>query len=149
MLSSVLQYKKTLNDRIDWDEYFMTIAVVASCRSPCERLKVGTVIVKNNHIISMGYNGFISGAPHISRVEDNHEQSIIHSEINAISDCAKRGASLDGGVIYITHHPCLNCFRTIASCGIKTIVYLDDYNNHPTIGDLASDAGITIKRLAC
>ena len=95
MLSSVLQYKKTLNDRIDWDEYFMTIAVVASCRSPCERLKVGTVIVKNNHIISMGYNGFISGAPHISRVEDNHEQSIIHSEINAISDCAKRGASLD------------------------------------------------------
>lgn len=127
----------------------MTIAVVASCRSPCERLKVGSVIVKNNHIISMGYNGYISGAPHISRVEDNHEQSIIHSEINAISDCAKRGVSLDGAVIYITHYPCLNCFRAIAACGIKTIVYLDDYNNHTIISDLANDSGIIIQRIFC
>jgi dCMP deaminase len=148
MLSNVLQYKSTLNNRIDWDEYFMTIAVVASCRSPCERLKVGTVVVKDNHIISMGYNGYISGAPHISRVQDNHEQSIIHSEINAIADCSKRGASLDGAVIYITHYPCLNCFRTIAACGIKTIIYMDDYNNNHIIRELANDSEITIKRIS-
>jgi dCMP deaminase len=134
-------------ERLDWDDYFMSIALLASQRSPCERLQVGSVIVKNNRLISMGYNGYIPGAPHISRVKDNHEQSIIHSEINAITDCAKRGASLENGKIYVTHYPCINCFRSIASCGIKEIIYLDEYKNDPIIQDLAGDAGIIIKRL--
>jgi dCMP deaminase len=95
----------------------------------------------------MGYNGYISGAPHISRIKDDHEQSIIHSEVNAISDCAKRGASLQGTKIYVTHYPCLNCFRTIASCGIKEIIYLNDYKNDETVQLLATDAGIVIRML--
>jgi dCMP deaminase len=95
----------------------------------------------------MGYNGFISGAPHISRVQDNHEQSIIHSEINAITDCAKRGASLNGAKIYVTHYPCINCFRSIAASNIKEIVYLNDYKNDPIIALLAADAGIEIRAL--
>ena len=106
-------------ERLVWDEYFMSIALLASQRSPCERLQVGSVIVKNNRLISMGYNGYIPGAPHISRVKDNHEQSIIHSEINAITDCAKRGASLENGKIYVTHYPPIICLRSIAACGIK------------------------------
>jgi dCMP deaminase len=134
-------------ERLDWDDYFMSIALLASQRSPCERLQVGSVIVKNNRLISMGYNGYIPGAPHISRVKDNHEQSIIHSEINAITDCAKRGASLENGKIYVTHYPCINCFRSIAACGIKEIMYLNEYKNDPIIQDLANDAGIIIKRL--
>jgi dCMP deaminase len=136
------------NERLNWDEYFMSIALLASCRSPCQRLKVGSTIVKDNRLVSMGYNGFISGAPHISRVKDDHEQSIIHSEVNAISDCAKRGASLQGTKIYITHYPCINCFRTIASCGIKEIIYLHDYKNDETVQQLATDAGIEIRVLA-
>ena len=94
MLSKITEFANSNQTRLDWDEYFMSIAVLASQRSPCTRLNVGSVIVKNNRLVSMGYNGFIPGAPHISRVKDNHEQSIIHSEINAITDCAKRGASL-------------------------------------------------------
>jgi len=143
--------KKQINEkseeRLGWDEYFMSIALLASQRSPCQRLNVGSVIVKNNRLISMGYNGFLPGAPHISRVQDNHEQSIIHSEINAISDCAKRGTSLDNSIIYITHYPCVNCFRSIASCGIKEIIYLDDYNNNPIVNELANDSNIIIKQL--
>ena len=135
------------NERLNWDEYFMSIALLASCRSPCQRLKVGSTIVKENRLVSMGYNGYISGAPHISRIKDDHEQSIIHSEVNAISDCAKRGASLQGTKIYVTHYPCLNCFRTIASCGIKEIIYLNDYKNDETVQQLASDAGIVIRML--
>ena len=135
------------NERLGWDEYFMSIALLASCRSPCERLHVGSVIVKENRLISMGYNGYISGAPHISRVQENHEQSIIHSEINAITDCAKRGASLNGGKIYVTHYPCINCFRSIAASNIKEIVFLNDYKNDPIISLLAKDAGIEIRRL--
>ena len=148
MLHLIKKHKEeNLEDRLNWDEYFMSIAVLASCRSPCQRLNVGSVIVKNNRLISMGYNGYIPGAPHISRVQDNHEQSIIHSEINAITDCAKRGVSLDGAKIYITHFPCPNCFRSIAACGIKDVYYLDDYNNNPIVKELATDANIQITRL--
>jgi len=93
--------KQGEESRLGWDEYFMSIALLASCRSPCSRLHVGSVIVKDNRLISMGYNGFIPGAPHISRIHNNHEQSIIHSEVNAITDCAKRGASLDNAKIYV------------------------------------------------
>lgn len=147
MLSQINEItKNNTNNRLNWDEYFMSIALLASCRSPCERLHVGSTIVKNNRLISMGYNGFIPGAPHISRVEDNHEQSIIHSEINAITDCAKRGVSLEGAKIYVTHYPCPNCFRSIAACGIKEIYYHNDYNNNPVVQQLATDSGILIQK---
>jgi dCMP deaminase len=147
MFSKIKELTNETNDRLNWDEYFMSIALLASCRSPCDRLHVGSVIVKDNRIISMGYNGYISGAPHISRVQDNHEQSIIHSEINAITDCAKRGTSLNGGKIYVTHYPCINCFRSIAASNIKEIVYLNDYKNDPIIALLAKDASIQIRCL--
>lgn len=147
MLSQINEFTKNNKRRLEWDEYFMSIALLASCRSPCERLHVGSVIVKNNRIISMGYNGFIPGAPHISRVQDNHEQSIIHSEINAITDCAKRGTSLDNAKIYITHYPCPHCFRSIAASNIKEIIYLNDYNNSPIVEELAHDSGIKITKI--
>lgn len=147
MLSQINEFAKNNKSRVEWDEYFMSIALLASCRSPCERLHVGSVIVKNNRIISMGYNGFIPGAPHISRVQDNHEQSIIHSEINAITDCAKRGTSLDNAKIYVTHYPCPHCFRSIAASNIKEIIYLNDYNNSPIVEDLARDSDIKITKL--
>jgi len=147
MFTQLCQLIKENKERLNWDEYFMSIALLASQRSPCQRLHVGSVIIKNNRIISMGYNGFIPGAPHISRVVNNHEQSIIHSEINAITDCAKRGASLENAKIYVTHFPCINCFRSIASCGIKEIIYLEDYKNDELVYNLASDAAIKITKL--
>jgi len=147
MFSQICELTKKNSERLNWDEYFMSIALLASQRSPCSRLNVGSVIVKNKRLISMGYNGYISGAPHISRIQDNHEQSIIHSEINAISDCAKRGTNLENSTIYITHYPCINCFRSIAACGIREIIYLDDYNNNSLVGELANDSNITIKRI--
>jgi dCMP deaminase len=95
----------------------------------------------------MGYNGFIPGAPHISRLKDDHEQSIIHSEVNALADCAKRGTRLDESKIYITHYPCANCFKTIAACGIKDVIYLHDYKNDEIVAQLAADSGIKIRQL--
>jgi dCMP deaminase len=148
MLSKLHDLAKNNNERLNWHEYFMSIALLASQRSPCQRLHVGSVIVKDNRLISMGYNGFIPGAPHISRIKDNHEQSIIHSEINALADCAKRGVSLSGARIYITHYPCINCFRSIAASNIKEIIYLNDYNNDELVNILATDAGINITHLS-
>jgi dCMP deaminase len=134
----------SFTEPMPWDDYFMSIAFLASMRSPCRRLRVGSVIVKDNRIIAMGYNGFIAGAPHVSRLRDNHEQAIIHSEVNAVSDCARRGASLQDAAIYVTHYPCINCFRSLAACGIKRIHYYSDYNNDPLISLLSQDAGIVI-----
>ena len=59
----------------------------------------------------MGYNGFISGNPHTSYIVDGHEQATVHSEINAIADCAKRGVETAGSIAYITHYPCINCYK--------------------------------------
>ena len=144
MLRQIVAAASENKDPMPWNDYFMSIAFLASMRSPCTRLRVGSVIVKDYRIIAMGYNGFIAGAPHISRVRDNHEQAIIHSEINAVSDCARRGASLQDAAIYVTHYPCINCFRSLAACGIKRIHYYHDYNNDLLIPTLAEDAGIII-----
>jgi dCMP deaminase len=148
MFSKIVELTKS-NDatRLNWDDYFMSIALLASCRSPCSRLHVGSVIVKDNRLISMGYNGFICGAPHISRIANDHEQSIIHSEINAITDCAKRGVSLNDAKIYVTHYPCINCFRSIAASNINEIIYLNDYYNDAIVNLLAQDAKIIIRRI--
>jgi len=66
-------------ERISWTEYFSDLAKLVSKRSPCERLQVGCVLVKNNRIIATGYNGFLPNAPHESIVVDNHEQATIHA----------------------------------------------------------------------
>jgi dCMP deaminase len=147
MLKSVIELVSKNKTRLEWDEYFMSIAFLASMRSPCERLHVGSVIVKNNRLVSMGYNGFISGAPHTSRVRDNHEQSIIHSEVNAIVDCARRGASLEDAKIYVSHYPCINCFRSIAGCGIREIIYYEDYRNDALVAQLAKESNIVIRKM--
>ena len=122
--------------RISWEEYFMKTAQLASVRSPCERLQVGCVLVKNNRLISMGYNGFLGGCEHKSIVRDNHEQATIHAEINAVTDAAKRGVSIDGAEAYVTHYPCLNCYKALASSGVKKIYYNTDYKNDPVVKEL-------------
>lgn len=134
------------NDRLNWDEYFLSICFLIASRSACHRLHVGSVIVKSNRILSAGYNGFLPGAPHISRIRDNHEMSTIHSEINAITDCAKRGVCLDDAKIYISHYPCINCFKSICASSIKTIIYYSDYKNDELVAELAKENNITITK---
>jgi len=110
-------------ERPSWDEYFLHIAQVTRTRSPCERLQVGCVLVRDHRIVSQGYNGFLPGTPHTSIVRDNHEQATIHAEQNAVIDCARRGVSCDSTTAYITHYPCLICMRILCAAGCKRIVY--------------------------
>ena len=144
------QLVKLLNDniiskkeRINWDQYFMSIAILASVRSSCNRLKVGCVFVKNKRVISMGYNGFLPNAKHNSIVINNHEQATIHAEQNAISDAANRGVSVKESTAYITHYPCINCFKIIAAAGIKNVKYLNDYKNNDIIELISNSVKIT------
>ena len=146
-LQKIYETVQTLNERLDWDEYFMSLALLISSRSPSKRLKVGSVIVKDNRVISSGYNGFPSGAPHESIMRDGHEINTIHSEQNSISDSAKRGVAIQDTTIYITHFPCINCVKYIISSGIKQIIYLDDYRNDDVVLELCKQAGVKIDQM--
>ena len=117
------------NKRPTWNNYFKDIVITTSTRSCCNRLHVGCILVKDNRIISQGYNGFLSGHPHNSVIINNHEISTIHAEQNAIVDCAKRGVSCNDSIAYITHFPCINCLKLLIQSGIKKIYYINDYKN--------------------
>lgn len=117
------------NKRPSWNEYFKNIVLTTSSRSSCNRLHVGCILVKDNRIISQGYNGFLSGHPHKSIVINNHEIATIHAEQNAIIDCAKRGVNCNNSTAYITHFPCINCLKMLIQAGIEKIYYIHDYKN--------------------
>ena len=134
-------------DRISWDEYFSKIVVATSERSPCERLHVGCLLVKDNRIVSQGYNGFLPGCPHTSMVRDGHEQATIHAEQNALIDCAKRGVSCEGCECYITHYPCVICMRLLCAANISKIYYIEDYKNDDLVVNFAELKNIDIQKI--
>ncbi|HEU5080443.1 MAG TPA: dCMP deaminase family protein [Opitutaceae bacterium] len=151
LLSAVARVTSELTERPSWDEYFMATALLISTRSPCERLHVGAVVVssgdRKNRIVAAGYNGFLPGTPHVSRVRDGHEQATVHAEQNAIADAARRGSSVEGCVMYVTHYPCINCAKILASAGISEVRYHADYNNDLMVAPLLADAGVKIVQL--
>jgi len=111
----VMQATAAFPHRPSWDEYFMATAALIASRSNCERLHVGCVVVtggdRKNRIVTAGYNGFLPGTPHTSRMRDGHEQATVHAEQNALADAARRGSSVEGCVAYVTHYPCVNARR--------------------------------------
>jgi len=137
-----------MNNRITWDNYFSKIVSVTSERSPCDRLKVGCLLVKDNRIISQGYNGFLPGCPHNSIVRDNHEQATVHAEQNAIADCAKRGVSCENSTAYITHYPCIICTRILLASGISEIKYIQDYKNDELVNTFAQQLNVSISKIS-
>ena len=138
-------------DRPSWDEYFMATALLIASRSACGRLHVGCVLVtggeQSHRIVAAGYNGFLPGTPHLSRVRDGHEQATVHAEQNAIADAARRGVTVAGSTAYISHFPCISCAKVLAAAGVRVIKYHFDYSNDPLVLDLLADAGVGITRL--
>ena len=134
-------------ERPSWDEYFKEIVQVTSKRSPCKRLQVGCLLVKDNRIISQGYNGFLPGCSHKSIIRDGHEQATVHAEQNAICDCAKRGVSSMGCTAYITHYPCLICTRLLLTSGIREINYISDYKNDELVTYFLEQSKVSIKKI--
>jgi len=110
--------------RISWDKYGLEIAKAASYRSEDPYLKVGACVLRmDRSIISTGYNG---AAPGINIVWDNRDARrgyVIHAEINALRYCTPDQTR--GGYMYVTHHPCLECIKVIASYGINEVHYID------------------------
>lgn len=131
-----------LEQRLDWDSYFICMAVLAAARSPSDRAHVGCVLVIDRRIVSTGYNGFLSGLPHEALISDGHEINTVHAEQNAVADAARRGTPICGATAYVTHYPCLNCAKSLAAAGITRVVFLQHYRDTRDSDGLFDAAGI-------
>ena len=134
-------------NRPSWTEYFSEIVKVTATRSSCKRLHVGCILVKNNRIISQGYNGYLAGCKHEQKIRDGHEMATVHAEQNAITDCAKRGVCCMDSDAYITHYPCINCMKILCASGIKNIYYISDYKNDELVDYFSKIANVPIKHI--
>jgi len=127
--------------RPDWHTYFMKMAYLVSERSTCLRRQVGAVLVRNNQIISTGYNGAPKGVPHCSQTGclreinsvpsgERHELCRgVHAEQNAIIQAAVNGVSIANAELYCTNQPCSICAKMIINSEIKTIIVSEIYED--------------------
>ncbi len=151
--------KKAVKDtRPDWDTYYMDIAHVVAKRGNCLRRRVAAVIVRENRIVSTGYNGtprglkncFEGGCPRCSGASPSgsclDECLCSHAEENAIAQAAYHGIALRASTLYVTLSPCLTCARLIVSSGIQEVVYEDDYSVESGGKRLLKEAGVRCRR---
>ena len=143
---------------LTWDEYFMLQAMIAASKSKDPSTKVGCVFVdKNNHQITMGYNGFVAGIDE-SKIPWGNDPStplefqkygyVVHSEANAILHSSR---SLEGSRAYVTLFPCNECAKLIASSKIKEVIYLSDKHHMTESNRIAKKifelSGVTFRKL--
>lgn len=141
---------------INWDEYFMGVALLSAHRSKDPRTKVGACIVNTDkRIVALGYNGMPYGCEDSeypwSATGSTLEQKyvyVVHAELNAILNAT---ASLKNCTIYVALFPCNECAKAIIQCGIKRVVYLSDkYNGTDTnkaSKRMFASAGVTCDRM--
>ena len=131
-------------DYINWDEYFMGIAMLAARRSKDPNTQVGACIVsQDNIIISTGYNGMPKGCSDDEFPWDRSGENeaatkypyVVHAELNAILNAS--GRDLRGSRIYVALFPCNECAKAIIQSGIKEVIYLSD-KYHDTMLNLVS-----------
>lgn len=126
--------------RASWDEYFMQIVEVVKTRSTCLRRQVGAVIVKDNRIITTGYNGAPSHLKHCTELGGCEREKMgipsgqrhelcraLHAEQNAIIQAAKLGNTTEGATLYVNVQPCVICAKMLINAGIVRVVYKGDY----------------------
>ncbi len=130
-----------------FDKRYLRMAKIWAENSYCQRRQVGALIVKNNAIISDGYNGTPSGFPNIC--EDNNNVTfpyVLHAEANAISKLARSHNNSDGATLYVTASPCLECAKLIIQAGIKRVVYSEQYRISDGL-ELLQKANIAVEHL--
>ena len=115
------------------DAYMKTAETFAEL-SHARRLHVGAIVVKDDRIISIGYNGMPAGWDNDCEnvLEDSTLKSkpeVLHAETNAIAKLAKSTESGDGAVLFVTHSPCLDCAKLIFQSGIRSVFYRDSYRS--------------------
>ena len=138
-----------------WIDAFMDTAERFAKLSSAKRLKVGSVVVKDNRIISIGYNGMPAGwtneCEDLIHGEDDTvylktKDEVIHAEANAISKLARDGESGNGASLFCTHAPCIHCAKLIYGAGISKVYYRDTYRD--TLGvDFLQKCDIEVEKV--
>ena len=110
------------------DRRYIRMATIWAENSYCTRRQVGALIVKNQRIISDGYNGTPAGFENICEDENNVTKPyVLHAEANAITKIARSNNSSEGATLYVTASPCIECAKLIIQAGIKRVVYSEKY----------------------
>ncbi|MBC8416903.1 dCMP deaminase family protein [bacterium] len=132
------------------DKTYIDMARVWARLSHAERKKVGCLVVKDNRIISDGYNGtpygFDNACEFPTRFGFETKPEVLHAESNALTKLAKSTQSSTGATVYITLSPCFDCSKLMVQSGIARVVYLEDYKNLDGV-DLLRKAGIEAVKL--
>ena len=117
-------------NRYSWKKMFVEIAKVVAQRSADPHTQVGAVLVKNNCVIGVGYNGEPKGF-HFDFDWNSPEKYpyVIHAEMNAISNANRTGVDCNGADIYLTLSPCHDCIKLLIQHGIKNVYYLKEYKD--------------------
>ncbi len=126
-------------NRPAWDTYFMKITEDVSQRATCVKRKVGAIVVKENRILSSGYNGAPKGFEHCTEKSCIRKQMNLpsgqrhelcrglHAEQNAIIQAAWHGVEIEGSTMYCNYQPCVICVKMIINAGIKKLIYAGGY----------------------
>ena len=128
------------------DERYLRMAKIWSENSYCQRRQVGSLVVKDNRIISDGYNGTPSGFENVCEENNVTKPYVLHAEANAITKLARSHNSSDGATMYITASPCIECAKLIIQSGIKRVIYGEKYRLDEGI-NLLIRAGIEVSLL--
>lgn len=149
-------------NRIDYAH--MKAAEAYAELSYAKRLQVGSIITKDNRVVSIGYNGTPAGwdnnceqisYKNVGKADDGQDivelefvtkPEVIHAEANAIAKLAKSSESGDGTVMYITHSPCFNCAKLIYTAGIRKVYYRNSYRNTDGI-DFLNKCNIEVEKI--
>ncbi len=127
--------------RLDWDDYFLKIALLVAERSTCRRHNVGAVVVKNRYILATGYNGAPAGLNDCLKIDCLRDQlkiesgtkhevcRAVHAEQNAIIQCGLHNVSPESATVYCTHSPCLICAKILANAKIKRYITFNEYQD--------------------
>lgn len=129
------------------DLRYLRMAQIWAENSYCKRRQVGAIVVKNNMIISDGYNGTPSGFENCCEDENNVTLPyVLHAEANAITKLARSSNNSEGATLYVTASPCIECAKLIIQAGIKRVVYGELYRLEDGI-NLLKKAGIEVEYL--
>ncbi len=123
-----MESRNKMDKQHEIDKRYLRMAAIWAENSYCKRRQVGALIVKDQMIISDGYNGTPAGFENICEDENNLTKPyVLHAEANAITKVAASSNSSKGATIYVTSAPCIECAKLIIQSGIKRVVYSEKY----------------------
>ena len=117
---------EVLKDR--WIQYYAKIAKETALLSKAKKLQVGCVIIRDNRILSIGYNGTPSGWDNECEENGKTKPEVLHAEANALMKLCSSTESSVSATLFVTHTPCIECAKLIYQAGISQVYYINEYN---------------------